>query len=300
MLENAAFLWRFAVSRVSRPKKRASHLGARAAPDAMELQDVPEIGVGFARTLQDAGVESAEALAAWDDLEGLAARSGVSLERLESFRDAARARMESILAQAGVADPAELAAASLDDLQGATGIAEAHLRRYQDAARAHVRKLLVDAGYGDARALSEMDVDVAAAQTGIAARHLVAYRDVAIAEIAAGPDRVVLLDGAPLARVRAAGVTHEAIPLVTLGASDDEAEVFSRANGPAVLLRADADTAPALVGGVTHRLPLFKERRVEDRVEEVRVRVVEIRERAAAPVEEKRKSGIGRLFSRKK
>lgn len=261
----------------------------------MDLQDVPEIGVSFARTLQDAGVESVESLAAWDDLDGLAARSGVSLERLESFRDAARARMERVFADAGVADPAELAAADTSDLHGRTGIAEPHLRRYQEAARAHVKRTLAGAGYADAPAIAAMDVEAVAASTGIPARHLVAYRDAAKAEVAAGPDRVVLLEAAPLARVRVAGVTHEGVSLLTAAASEDDDAALGRAGGSAVLLRPQADSAVARIAGAMHQLPLFKERRIEERVEEVRVRVVEIRE----PAEAQKKRGIGRFFGRK-
>lgn len=214
----------------------------------MELSLVPEIGPTFAEKLALAGVTSTEALAVWDDIVGLAERTGVDRERVESFRDAARAQLERALAEAGVDGPEALAAADAGALAARTGLDRAHLERYQARAREAIGK-------------------------------------------------VVLVDGAPVARVHLGEATHHAVPLLTASLSDDDDAVLVRAGADAVLLKPKVDVVPAMIGGVTHRgLPLFKERRKESgEVEEVRVRVAEIRE-----IPEETKKGGFRLFGRKK
>ena len=220
----------------------------------MDLASVPEIGRTFARKLQDAGVENVEAFVVTEDLAALAARSGVDEERLASFRDAARERVEQVLAEAGIHGPEALAAADHVALSERTGLSVDYIARY--------------------RAAAQHAVD--------------------------GPEaKVVLVEGAPVARVHLSGATHHAVPLVTAGAADDEDAVLARAGGDAVVLRPQAEAASVLIAGVTHRaLPLFKERRKEaGEMEEVRVRIVEIRE---VPAEEpKKKGGLGKLFGRK-
>lgn len=220
----------------------------------MDLDSVPEIGPAFAQKLRDAGVANVEAFVVTEDLPALAERSGIDRERLESFRDAARGRVEQVLAEAGVTGPEGLATADHVALSMRTGLSVDYLARYREAAQ-HV-----------------LD----------------------------GPEaKVVLVEGAPVARVHLSGATHHAVPLVTATAAEDDDAVLTRAGGDAVLLKPETDAVPVLIAGITHRaIPLFKERRKEGgEVEEVRVRVVSIRE-----VEEKpaKKGGLGRLFSRKK
>lgn len=265
----------------------------------MDLASVPEIGATFAAKLQQAGVENAEALAGWEDLAGLSASSGVDESRLESFRDAARERLERVLADAGVADPADLAEANMGELKEKTGLAESYLERYQKAARAHVKKQLESAGYGDMASIAAIEsLEDAVMKTGISAAHLARYRDEARA---AQEDRatwkVVLVDGAPVARVTLSGVTHDAVPLLTASATDDEEAILSRATGDAVLLKPALDAVPVVIGGARYSdVQLYKERRKPDgEVEEIRVRVAEVRE-VGEPA--KKKGGIGRLFRR--
>lgn len=224
----------------------------------MDLASVPEIGPSFAAKLRDAGIENVEAFVVTEDLLALSARSGIDEGRLESFRDAARERVERVLAEAGVNGPEELAAADHVALSMRTALSVEYLARYRQAAQHAVD----------------------------------------------GPEaKVVLVDGAPVARVHLAGATHHAVPLVTAGPTDDADAILARAGGDAVLLRPQAETVPVLIAGITHReLPLFKERRREGGdTEEVRVRVVEIRE-TQPPGEKapKKSGGLGRLFSRKK
>ena len=221
----------------------------------MELSSVPEVGPSFAEKLREAGVPNAEALAVWEDLPALGERAEIDLDRVESFRDAARAKTEETLSAAGVSGPEALALADVEELSQRTGIERAYLERYQRRAQDAVGK-------------------------------------------------VVLADAAPVARVEVAGQTHHAVPLVTATPGDDENAVLARAGGDAVLLRPRASVVSALIGGQAHRgLALYKERRGSTGdVEEVRVRVAEIRDVPEEKVEEKKHGGkgIGRLFSRKK
>lgn len=216
----------------------------------MDLSRVPEIGSTFAQKLAEAGVPSAEALAVWEDLDTLGPRAGVDVERLGSFRDAARAAVEAALAQAGVDGPAALATADLSALASRTGLERAHLERMRWRARESLGK-------------------------------------------------VVLADGAPVARVHVGDATHHAVPLVTAAPADDVDAVLARAEGDAVLLTPEADVVPARIGGATHRaLPLYKERRgASGAVDEVRVRIAQIRE--IPPEEPKKRGGIGRMFGKK-
>lgn len=217
----------------------------------MDLAYVPEIGPAFAQKIAGAGVPNVEALAVWDDLDALALRAGIDRDRIESFRDAARAHLERALADAGVQGPEALAVADVAALAQRTGLDREHLARYQRRAQDALGK-------------------------------------------------VVLLEGAPVARVHVGDATHHAVPLVTATQADDDDAVLARAGGDAVLLKPALDVVPVLIGGVTHRaLPLYKERRAAEGVlEEVRVRVSAIRD--VPPEEPAKKGGIGKLFGRGK
>lgn len=90
-------------------------------------------------------------------------------------------------------------------------------------------------------------------------------------------DAVVLLEGSPLARVRLGGSVHDAVRIVIAGPIERDIEVLSRAAGDVILLKEGATTAPVRVGErVRLSLPLYKEKREEGRVREVRVRVARI------------------------
>src|SRR5688572_12066087 len=111
----------------------------------MELSEVPEISDTHAMKLGEAGVPHAEALAIWPDLPPLAERTGIDLERLESFRDAARSRIERALADAGVSEPAALAVAELPPLAQRTRIDITYLEHYQRKAREALGKVVIAA-----------------------------------------------------------------------------------------------------------------------------------------------------------
>lgn len=265
----------------------------------MDVSRVPEVGSRFATTLREAGISTAEDLANVEDLATLSERTGVDEDRLGSFRDAARAHLERVLSDAGVLDPASLAEADMATISAQTGIDEAYLARYQSSARDYIAAALSREGLSEPSSLATAeDLAGVAERTGIQLAALVRLRDGARERAAtpAQPDRVLLVEGAALARVRVAGVEVRDVALVTPGPSDavDE-DVLVRAGGDAVLLREGADVVPALVGGVTHRgLPLYKERRRgEGDAEEVRIRVREIRE-----VRES-KGMLGRFFGRR-
>lgn len=145
------------------------------------------------------------------------------------------------------------------------------------------------------------DVASLAASTGIPVETLEIYRTMARETLAGAtpdapaPDKVVLLDRAPVARVLVAGRVHEAVPIVTASSRESDDEVLARAGGDAVVLREKAETAPVRVEGATYAaVPLYKERQREGSApEEVRVRVFEIREVA------EKKPLLGRLFGKK-
>lgn len=183
----------------------------------------------------------------------------------------------------------------LEALATRSGIDRDRLGSFRDAARASVERALADAGVDGPAALAVADVGALAERTGLDRAHLERYQR--RARDALG--KVVLLEGAPVARVQVGDATHHAIALLTATQADDEDAVLARAGGDAVLLKPDAEVVPALIAGVTHRaLPLYKERRGEDgAVEEVRVRIAQIRE--IPPEEPKKKGGIGRMFGRK-
>lgn len=187
----------------------------------------------------------------------------------------------------------------LDALAERSGVDRERLESFRDAARGHVERVLAEAGVNGPEDLAAADAPALSERTGLSTTYLARYREAA-QHVVDGPEaKVVLVDGAPVARVHLAGATHHAVPLVTAKPEDDDDTALARALGDAVLLKAERDTVPVLIGGVTHRdLPLFKERRKDGgEIEEVRVRVSQVNEVQAKP---EKKGGIGRLFSRKK
>lgn len=188
----------------------------------------------------------------------------------------------------------------LFELANASGIGADRLESFRDAAREHIERILADAGVTGPEQLAQADHVALSMKTGLSVEYLARYRQAAQHAVDGPEAKVVLVDGAPVARVHLAGATHHAVPLVTATAADEDDAVLTRAGGDAVLLKPSAEKVPVLIAGITHReLPLFKERRKPDGgVDEVRVRVVEIRDVAEKAAE--KKGGLGKLFSRKK
>ncbi|HUR70190.1 MAG TPA: hypothetical protein VM370_13180 [Candidatus Thermoplasmatota archaeon] len=194
--------------------------------------------------------------------------------------------------------PSAEALAVWEDLPALANAVDVDVERadsFRDAARQAIERALTDAGVGNPEALAVADIASLAARTNIERAYLEHYQRKARDALG----KVVLVDGAPVARVHLKEDVHHAVALVTASAMDSEDEVLGRAGGDAVLLKPDAEAVPAVIGGVTHRaLPLYKERRKPDgQVEEVRVRVAQIRE--VPQKGEDKKGGIGRMFSKK-
>lgn len=191
-------------------------------------------------------------------------------------------------------------------LEERLGVGEGRVEGWRDAARQAVERALQTAGIQGPEMLATAELVPLSDKTRIEIAYLAHYQRKARDSLG----KVVLAEAAPIARVHLGEDRHEAVPLVTAGWSDEDDAVLARAGGNAVLLKPSAEVVLAVIGGVTHRaLPLYKERRSDDgAIEEVRVRVVEIREvlpgqasETEAPEGEvKEKRGIGRLFSRKK
>lgn len=270
----------------------------------MQLSTVPEIGPSFAAKLEQAGIADVEMLAGYDDIPLLAETTGISADRLESFRDAARERLERALAEAGVGDPADLAEADVDRLAERTGLSRETLTRYQGAAKAAVQRALENAGYRDDRALAAMELEDAIMKTNIAAPHLARIRDDARARLDSRASwKVVLSEAAPVARVHLREPV-ESVALLTARVDEDDASALARTATDAVLLRPTFDVATVRVGGEVHRdLPLYRLRRSPgaDEPQEVRVRVADVRDVPASqqPPPPGEKKGF-RLFGRGK
>lgn len=268
----------------------------------MQLSTVPEIGPSFAAKLQQAGVADVEMLAGWDDIRALSDASGIDASRLESFRDAAREQLERALSEAGVGDPADLAAADIEALAQRVGFSRETLARYQGAARGAVQRALEGAGFHDDHALAAMDLEDGILKTGIAATHLARIRDEARGRLESRATwRVVLAEAAPLARVHLREPV-ENVPLLTARVDEDDASAFARTATDAVVLRPTMDVAAVRVGGEVHReIPLFKERRsAEGELQEIRIRVADVRDVPAShqPSSEEKKGF--RFFGRGK
>lgn len=196
------------------------------------------------------------------------------------------------LVEAGIPNAEALAVwEDVDALAQRAGIDAERVESFRDAARSEMERILTGAGVEGPEALAVADVGALAERTGLERAYLERYQR--RAQDALG--RVVLLDDVAVARVHVGASTHHAVQLVTATAADEDDAVLARAGGDAVLLKPARDVAPVHIAGITHRaLPLYKERRTDTGVEEVRVRIAEIRE-----VTDEKKKGLGRLFGRK-
>lgn len=269
----------------------------------MQLSSVPEIGPSFAAKLEAAGIADVEMLAGYEDIQLLSETTGIDAGRLESFRDAARERLERVLAEAGVGDPADLATADVEALSGKTGLSRETLVRYQSAAQSAVERALENAGYRDDATLAAMELEDAIMKTGIGATHLARFRDEARQRLDSRATwKVVLAEAAPLARVHLQQA-HEGVQLLTARPDEEEALAFARSATDAVVLKPATDVAVVRIGGEVHRdLPLYKERRdaASGELREIRVRIADVRDVPAAEQPEDKKQKGFRFFGRGK
>lgn len=116
--------------------------------------------------------------------------------------------------------------------------------------------------------------------------------------------RVVLRDRAATARVKVGSVWHEDVPIVIAKVQESEARIRENLKENAVLLREKATTASVHIEGRwLEDAPLYKERLQQatesgmEKLEEIRVRVDEIREtRRKRQAEQGKKGFFSRLF----
>ena len=104
---------------------------------------------------------------------------------------------------------------------------------------------------------------------------------------AADDIRVVLRDRAATARVKIGSIWHDDVPIVTARLNENGEKVMHSLKENAVLLQEQATHALVRIGDdVRAGVPIFKERvasGAEGAVEEIRVKVNEIRERMPKP-----------------
>jgi hypothetical protein len=162
-------------------------------------------------------------------------------------------------------------------------------------------KKLRSAGVKTVEDLRRIDVDDIAKRTGFKSATLSEWRDEAARALEQGVEEgaklveraarrademaVVLRDRATTAKVRAEGVLHENLPIITAKLDEDPSEIAKTIKENAVLLKEKADTAWVQIEGEWHKnVPIFKEKLAEGEkaargaLEEVRVFVKEIRE----------------------
>lgn len=256
----------------------------RALRGAMDVRLVPGVDNEAAAQLLRAGVATVEDLrrASPDAL----VRAGLAADSAQRLIEAARAvrvltDLEGLgaddartLVEAGVADPDALARENADDLSARTGIPAASIRAWQAAAQVAPTAQPVHA------ALSAPQFEPAP------------------------PAKVLLKAGS--ASVLVDGEWRAGVPLVTAREAAGVDAALARVAGDAVALVAGSDEAVVRLGpDVFEGVPLYKERIVRaadgqgDEVEEIRVRVEEIRERGAPPPPPPAKRGLlGRLLKR--
>lgn len=187
----------------------------------MDWSDIQGMDQATVDALFNAGIASAAGLAAVDDEADLARRAGIPVERVLSFCQQAREKIEIALADAGIQGPEDLARCDPEELATRTNLPAAQLQLFVEQAR---------------RA------------TGVAPPP----------PPAPPPDAILLLETSSKARVRLEGAVTE-VPIVTARATDDAVALLASTQGDAVVLQEQANMAPARVNGRTlASLPLFR------------------------------------------
>lgn len=194
----------------------------------MDLSQLPELGP-YATRLAEAGVADVETLASWTDVQTLALRTGISSEKLDAFRDAARERIGRALVEAGVGDEGALAKADLDAVAASTGIGRAHLEKFRGQV-APDKVLLLDAPAADVTVEGRVFERVPL----VTAR---AHEDATAIAARVDGSFVLLKEQASTAFVRVDARTFEALPLYKAREGRDVrirvAEILEKGPGPA-------------------------------------------------------------------
>lgn len=227
----------------------------------MDVRFVPGVSNEDAAALAQAGIRSVAQLRAADPAAATPA-SGLSRERLEELVRAA------------------VATRILTDIPGLDADALA---------------VLLEHGITDPDALAREDADALATRTGLDAEAIRGWQGAPRAE-------KILLKGS-VASVLFGGEWRTGVPIVTAMHADEIEAALASLDGDAVVLMQGSAEAIARVGEETFEaVPLYKERiaRAEDGkgdvVEEIRIRVEEIRPRRAPEPEEPAGRGfLGRL-----
>lgn len=251
---------------------------ARAAR-RMDVRLVPGVDNDVAARLASAGIRSVEDLRGVDpsrlSAAGLpasladAARSVRILTDLQDLDDEAAAK----LVAAGIADPDALVAADADDLSTRTGIASASIRAWQSDAQVAPAAHPVHASLSG----PQFESDV--------------------------PTKVLLKGSTASVLVR--GEWRAGLAIATSKEAEQTDAALAKVDGDVVVLASGSDEGIVRLGDdIFEGVPLYKERIARaadgqgDVVDEIRVRVEEIRERRAESVPKERKGLLGRLLKR--
>lgn len=246
----------------------------------MDLTVINGLGPARQEDLEDAGVASIADLVETDVSE-IAEASGISESILDGFREQASdllalqevegltAEDVAILVDADIRSPDALQGADPEELSCETGIATDRIEGWQGSLSAATETTVEDT----AREIAE-----GARETGeIAAKSL-------------DQARVVLQEGINDAKVKFEEDVLTEARILPVKAKEDVDDRLRKLKGDVVILREQADTALVRIGDeVVDGIPIFKAK-VEEAgqdlaggVEEVRVRVQEVRDKRVLP-----------------
>lgn len=251
----------------------------------MDLTVINGLGPARREKLGSAGIKTIDALAR-SDPDKLSETVGIASSLLADMRDQALALRELTaidgvgddealaLFEAGIRSKAELAGADAGTLAEATGATPAEVRAWQGRGAGKIETAGVATRLATTRALEGIE-----------------------------NARVVLQEGIEDARIKFEQDVLAEARILPVKARDNVERMLEEIKGNVVVLRERADTALVRVENEVYEgLPLFKEKVeqaghvVADEVEEVRVRVQEIRDKRVMPQANKLTSKFMNLF----
>lgn len=217
----------------------------------MDLARLKGMDAEAAHALKHAGVADVGELAAVDDVDGLAGRSGLPRERVEALRDEARTRVEQVLERAGIRDPRELLTSDPEDLARRTGLSVPALVAYRAHAQRHVQgtpapsidRVLLSERSSRARVEARGRV-----HEGVAIVTARLNEDDADLLARAGGDAVVLKERAATAAARVGGETYPALPIFRLREPGENGPAEMRVRVAEIKDRAPLDAKRKILG----------------------------------------------------
>lgn len=217
----------------------------------MDLARLKGMDAEAAHALKNAGVPDAGELAAIDDLDGLAARSGLPRERVESLRDEARTRVEQLFERAGIRDPRELLTSDPEDIARRTGLSVPALAAYRAHAQRHVERqppAAVDRVLLSERSSRARVEARGRVHEGVAIVTARLNEDDADLLARAGGDAVVLKERAATAAARVGGETFPALPIFRLREPGEDGPAEMRVRVAEIKDRAPPEAKRGILG----------------------------------------------------